>query len=165
MSNYSATDPLAGAMGRDDDRDYMAQLEYYSPQVHRFAAQRVANFANAEDIAQQALLLACKQLGTFRGENFRGWLFTIARHLIVDHYRAQHRFEFVDVEDAASREAEPALHTRAEAIHQVCCCREEVHFWVDCISHTNYICQICDVRLAINEQLARLIMVEPLCVS
>lgn len=28
-------------------------------------------------------------------------------------------------------------------------------------SHTNFICQVCNVRLAISEQLARLIMVEP----
>jgi len=29
-------------------------------------------------------------------------------------------------------------------------------------SHTNYICQVCNARLAISEQLARLILVEPL---
>jgi len=29
-------------------------------------------------------------------------------------------------------------------------------------SRTNFICQVCDARLAISEQLARLIMVEPL---
>lgn len=29
-------------------------------------------------------------------------------------------------------------------------------------SQTNFICQVCDARLAISEQLARLIMVEPL---
>jgi Fe2+ transport system protein FeoA len=28
-------------------------------------------------------------------------------------------------------------------------------------SHTNYICQVCNARLAISERLARLIMVEP----
>ena len=29
-------------------------------------------------------------------------------------------------------------------------------------SHTNFICKVCDARLAISEQLARLILVEPL---
>jgi Fe2+ transport system protein FeoA len=28
-------------------------------------------------------------------------------------------------------------------------------------SHTNFICQVCNTRLAISEQLARIIMVEP----
>lgn len=28
-------------------------------------------------------------------------------------------------------------------------------------NHTNFICQVCNTRLAISEQLARLIMVEP----
>ncbi len=29
-------------------------------------------------------------------------------------------------------------------------------------SHTNFICQVCNTRLAISEQLARIILVEPL---
>jgi Fe2+ transport system protein FeoA len=29
-------------------------------------------------------------------------------------------------------------------------------------SHTNFICQVCNARLAINEKLAQLILVEPL---
>lgn len=29
-------------------------------------------------------------------------------------------------------------------------------------SHTNFICQVCNTRLAISEQLAKIIMVEPL---
>ncbi len=29
-------------------------------------------------------------------------------------------------------------------------------------SHTNFICQVCNARLAISEQLAKIIMVEPL---
>jgi Fe2+ transport system protein FeoA len=29
-------------------------------------------------------------------------------------------------------------------------------------SHTNFICQVCNARLAISEQLAQIIMVEPL---
>ncbi len=32
-------------------------------------------------------------------------------------------------------------------------------------SHTNFICQVCNARLAISEQLARLILVEPLRIA
>jgi len=56
----------------------------------------VANLADAADIAQQTLLLACAELSACRGENLSPWLFAIARHLIVDHYRAQNRFRFVE---------------------------------------------------------------------
>ena len=47
--------------------------------VHRFVARRVANHADAADIAQQTLLLACAKLSSCRGENLSAWLFTIAR--------------------------------------------------------------------------------------
>jgi RNA polymerase sigma factor (sigma-70 family) len=81
--------------------------------VHRFVARRVANFADAADIAQQTLLLACSKIHTCEGPNLSPWLFAIARNLIVDYYRARGRVSFVEV--AAVAETEPALRTRPGA--------------------------------------------------
>jgi len=95
-------------------QDYLHRLELTpidAAEVHRFVARRVANHADAADIAQQTLLLACAKLSSCRGENLSAWLFTIARHLIVDHYRAKNRIQFVDVSPAALAETEPALRT------------------------------------------------------
>jgi RNA polymerase sigma-70 factor (ECF subfamily) len=100
--------------------------------VHRFVGRRVANLADAADIAQQTLLLAFSKRGSCRGENLSGWLFTIARNLIVDHYRTQNRFQFEEVEALA--ETEPALQTASDAVLLLCQRRERLRGWLDCIT-------------------------------
>lgn len=112
--------------------------------VHRFVARRVANGTDAADITQQTLLLACAKLSTYRGENLSAWLFAIARHLIVDHYRAKNRFQFVEV--GALMETESALQTPLDssAIYEG---RERLKGWLDCITH----------RLRLEEQVAVLL--------
>ena len=126
----------------------MHQLELSAAdaaEVHRFVARRVGNFADAADIAQQALLLAWAKLGTCRGENVSAWLLTIARHLIVDHYRAQNRVQFVEV--AALAEKEPSLQTLPDALLAACECRARLRTWLDCITQ----------RLRLEEQVAVLL--------
>ncbi len=113
--------------------------------VHRFVARRVANPHDAEDIAQQTLLLACAKLGTCRGENFRPWLLMIARHLIVDHYRTRNRFRFVEA--AGLAETEPALQTAPDAARAVCEPRERLSCWIDSVTS----------RLRLEEQVAVLL--------
>jgi len=117
------------------DAPYVPPLELsttHAAEVHRFVARRVANVADAADIAQQTLLLACTKLGDCRGENLSGGLFTIARNLIVDHYRTQNRFQFEEVEALA--ETEPALQTASDAVLLVCERRERLSGWLDCIT-------------------------------
>ena len=125
----------------------MHRLELYAAEVHRFVERRVANVADAADIAQQTLVQACANLSTFRGDSLRAWLFTIAQNLIVDHYRAQKRFQFVEVERAALAETEPALHTAPGAVRVVCESRERLRCWLDCVTH----------RLRLEQQIAVLL--------
>jgi len=112
--------------------------------VYRYVARRVANGTDAADIAQQTLLLACAKRSTCRGENLSAWLYTIASHLIVDHYRAKNRFQFLEV--AALMETESALQTPPDssAIYEG---RERLRGWLDCITH----------RLRLEEQAAVLL--------
>jgi RNA polymerase sigma-70 factor (ECF subfamily) len=130
-----------------ENRDYLSLLESSAPEVHRFVAQRIANKADAEDIAQQVLLQALANLSTFRGKNFRAWLFTISRHLIIDFYRARGRAQFVEVGEEALREAEPSLRTRHDAVHTRCDCRAWLGQWVECITQ----------QLRLEEQVAVLL--------
>jgi RNA polymerase sigma-70 factor (ECF subfamily) len=112
--------------------------------VYGFVARRVANRADAADIAQQTLLLACAKRGTWRGANLSAWLFAIARHLIVDHYRAKNRFQFVEV--TALAETNSALQTPLDtpAIYEH---RERLTDWLDCVTR----------RLHLEEQAAVLL--------
>lgn len=110
--------------------------------VQRFVARRVGNSADAADIAQQTLLLACANLSTFRGEDLSAWMFMIARHLIVDHFRVRSRFQFVQI--TALAETEPAVQTSPDAALER---RERLRGWLDCITH----------RLRLEEQVAVLL--------
>lgn len=63
--------------------------EYYL-RVYRYAAARVGQGAEAEDVAQEVFLKALKSLNKFKfnGPPFAAWLFRIAHNLIID--RARH---------------------------------------------------------------------------
>lgn len=51
----------------------------------------------------------------------------------------------------------PELQTR---LREIGLCEDQIIKLLT--SHTNFICQVCNARLAISEQLAQLILVEPL---
>jgi RNA polymerase sigma-70 factor (ECF subfamily) len=92
------------------------RIEASAPDIHKFVMRRVSNAADAADIAQQTLLLACAKLHTFRGDNVRGWLFGIAQHLVIDYYRSRSRFQFVSVGNETDGETEPALRVPGDSV-------------------------------------------------
>lgn len=115
-------------------------------ELHHFVARRVGNFADAADIAQQTLLVACAEIGTFHGGNLSRWLLTIARHLIVDHYRAENRFQFEEV--AALQERESALRIPLDSVLAVAECRERLRLLLECITQRIYLEQQVALLLA-----------------
>jgi RNA polymerase sigma-70 factor (ECF subfamily) len=128
------------ACHRQDD---LHRIERASPDVHRFVSQRVANRADAADISQEALLIACAKLASFRGDNLNAWLFAIARNLIIDYYRSQGRFTFVTVTPAEG-ETEPALQIPHDAVLAECEFRQRLTSWLD----------RCTTSLDLEEQVA-----------
>ena len=64
--------------------------EAYYLRVYRYAAARVGQGAEAEDVAQEVFVKALGSLHKFRftGPPFAAWLFRIAHNLIID--RARH---------------------------------------------------------------------------
>ena len=98
--------------------------------VHRYVSRRVANPADAADITQQALLLAWAKRDTRQNEGFSHWLMAIARNLVVDHYRATNRFQFVGLKGLA--ETTSALQSCNETeTHER---RERLRIWLDDIA-------------------------------
>ncbi|HEU4384881.1 MAG TPA: RNA polymerase sigma factor [Anaeromyxobacteraceae bacterium] len=81
--------------------------------LHRYVSRRVSNSADAADIAQQALLLAWGEREGHGRQHPQAWLFAIARHLVIDHYRARSRFRAVEL-SASLAETEPALQSRPD---------------------------------------------------
>lgn len=61
------------------------------------------NDADAEDVAQRALLRAYEKIATFRGDaSFRTWLFRIAIHLSLNHLRGRDPAEPLELHDLAA---------------------------------------------------------------
>jgi RNA polymerase sigma-70 factor, ECF subfamily len=63
-------------------------VDRISPQLHRFFVVRSASRADADDLLQETWLRIHKVRHTYRpGEPMLPWLYAIARHVRVDHYR------------------------------------------------------------------------------
>ena len=116
----------------------MHRLEVTSGEVRRFVAVRVANREDAADISQQSMMLVSANLHNFRGKNlqeFRAWVFTIARRLVIDHYRTKHHHQSMDVAQTGLEDIEKVLqsppHGRNEQAAEV---RERLGQYLVCIA-------------------------------
>ena len=108
----------------------MHPIELAAADVHRFVAQRVANRADAADIAQETLLAAWATLHTVRGEPIGEWLFAIAQKRIAHYDRSRHRIHLVAIDTLSPHETETALQTAADAVHATCDCHRRVAAWL-----------------------------------
>ncbi|HEX7880299.1 MAG TPA: sigma-70 family RNA polymerase sigma factor [Candidatus Eisenbacteria bacterium] len=80
------------------EADWDALYEEHLPQIYNFFRYRLRNPADAEDLTAETFEKAWRARDRYRRDRgaFGGWLFTIARNLAVDHYRA--RREMVPLE-------------------------------------------------------------------
>jgi DNA-directed RNA polymerase specialized sigma24 family protein len=92
------------------------RIEASARHVQRFVSRRVGNRADAADLSQQTLLLACSKLHTFRGERILAWMYAIAQHVIIDYYRTRNRFQFVALTPDGVADLELALRAPADAV-------------------------------------------------
>lgn len=75
------------------NHDAFAQLwKLYRTDIQAFVYRRIRDRHTAEDITSETFLRAWRGLPTFtwQGKGFRGWLITIAAHLVADHYNGAH---------------------------------------------------------------------------
>jgi RNA polymerase sigma-70 factor (ECF subfamily) len=93
---YTAATLAAAIAG---DRDAFAELwRAHHGDVRSFVYRRVYSSTLAEDITSETFTRALRRIGTFGeavGGGMGGWLITIARNLIADHYKSSRtRLEF-----------------------------------------------------------------------
>lgn len=64
-------------------------FDAYHPRIFRYALGKLANRADAEDVAAETFAKVLRELGRFRwkGAGFEAWLFRIASNAVVDHVR------------------------------------------------------------------------------
>jgi len=81
--------------------DFDAQLLAVLPPAYGYALRLTRNRADAEDLVQEAALLACRAAHTFEaGSNFKAWYFRIlVRCFYARHRTAKRRPETVELDD------------------------------------------------------------------
>ncbi len=88
------TDADLVARARQGDAAAFGELvSRHQRAVHRAALSAGAAPGDADDVAQEAFLLAYRRLGSFRGEaTFKTWLLTITWNQAINHRRAKVRW-------------------------------------------------------------------------
>ena len=106
------------ANGRRDDMKADAQemWQHIHSGLRSFIVKRVANEAEADDIVQDVWLKMQRGLGGLKDQNrLISWIYQIARHAIIDHYRAPDRRREMPAGLAADLEAYRSLPSRQTA--------------------------------------------------
>ena len=93
---------LITALAADQDRAAFAALfEYFAPRIKSFMQRSGANEANAEELAQETMLMVWRKAALFdpASTGAAAWIFTIARNLRIDAHRRERRGGMTDVSD------------------------------------------------------------------
>lgn len=84
-----ADDDTLVAEARTNPAAFGDLYERYHAIIHNFVRRRVTDSHQAEDLTSQVFLRALRGLPTYQSGFFRGWLYQIARNVILDSYRGQ----------------------------------------------------------------------------
>jgi RNA polymerase sigma-70 factor, ECF subfamily len=94
------------AAAQDGDPEAFGSLfDHYHGPVYRYVAARVRRPSDAEDLTQLVFVKALEALPRYeaRGIPFGGWLFRLARNVVIDHVRTRREHTTLDL--AAERPA------------------------------------------------------------
>lgn len=93
----SPTDDALVVEALADPAAFDQLYERYHADISHFVRSRVTDIHQAEDIVSQIFLQALRGLPSYRSGSFRGWLYRIARNVIVDSYRRRPQVASGDV--------------------------------------------------------------------
>lgn len=99
----AAIEGLVAAAKAGDAEAFGRIFDHYHEAVHRYVAARVRRPSDAEDLAQLVFVKALEALPRYeqRGVPFGGWLFRLARNVVIDHLRTTR--EHVDLDALVER--------------------------------------------------------------
>jgi RNA polymerase sigma-70 factor (ECF subfamily) len=97
LGGMARGESVGEAVETDRRREFEARLAECGPLAYRVARGVLRNTADAEEVAQEALLRAYRHFDRLRDRNrFRGWLVRIAFRLALDRLRSRKRSEMRD---------------------------------------------------------------------
>ncbi len=94
MSTKQNFNYLASRLASGSQKAGKEIFEYFGPKIYRFFAIRILHRETSEDLTQEVFLRVVKKINTFDHErgDFETWLWSIARNLLVDHYRGRKNY-------------------------------------------------------------------------
>ena len=91
----SVTSSLLDRLRANSPEAWRRLVRLFGPLVYQWCRQNGLQPADATDVGQETFQAVATNIGTFRreepGDTFRGWLWTITRSKIVDHWRRTHQ--------------------------------------------------------------------------
>lgn len=88
--NGQSTETLIQQAISGDSAAFGQLYDQYFEKIYRFVYYRVNHRETAEDLVAEVFIKAYDKLSEIRGTKaFNGWLYQIARNLIIDHYRSK----------------------------------------------------------------------------
>lgn len=93
------------------DRDAVRGLyDAFGKKIHNFALGMLRSGSEAEDVTQEAFVLAFRNIGALKSPGrFEQWLFRIARNEIYQRFRKRNATEWVDLEADITHRVEPTF--------------------------------------------------------
>ncbi len=76
-----------------DERTVEYTVQQYAPALFRYVYYQLQDASAAEDVVSEVMTRMIERIDSFvpTGARFQAWLFSIARNLVADHYRARRR--------------------------------------------------------------------------
>ena len=94
-----AVERLVAAAKAGDPEAFGSLFDAYYGPVYRYVASRVGRPSDAEDLAQLVFVKVLESLPRYeqRGIPFGGWLFRLARNVVIDHVRTRREHVTLEV--------------------------------------------------------------------
>lgn len=112
-----ASDETLVAAAQTDPQAFTPLYERYLERIYRFCYNRLNDRSAAEDATSEVFLHALAHLPTYCSGAFGAWLYTIARNVVIAHYRQLGRSQSLsDVQAEAAAHDPLALHAERTAL-------------------------------------------------
>lgn len=120
---------LIQAAKRGERAAFAEIYERHYDAVYTYLFYRSSDPSLAEDLAGEVFLRLVERISgyTYRGQPILAWLYTVARNLLIDHYRQSGRNDLVPLEERMVAAASNPVETTERRLEQACLVRAMQH--------------------------------------
>lgn len=90
MSLFGENEKTLVAKAKQGDEQAFGRIyELYFKKIYTFIFYRISHKQVAEDLAEDVFTKAWSNIKSVKDESFTGWLYSIAKNRVIDHYRKE----------------------------------------------------------------------------